>query len=316
MNEFAQRLAQLRKERSMTQEQLAQELGITAQAVSKWENGQSYPDILLLPKLAEVYGVRVDELLGCAPERDEDEAPALALPWSDDPNTIHAVLFAGHTLIGEKDVTNCPEASRISFQYEGDALNVQSYFAVNCEAVQGSVSAGGSVNCDSIGGDVKAGASVNCDGVEGNVSAGGSVTCDDVEGSVSAGGNITCDSIEGNASAVSINCDSIGGKASSAGKGKHGRKGMNFDFSFDGKEFGRTMEEFGRKMGALGEELGQQINRKITEKLAEKCDETTPMDAEEDDEPVDLDALEEEIDRKLNAAFGGDFRVADGESGK
>lgn len=41
MNEFAQRITQLRKERAMTQEQLAQELGITAQAVSKWENGVS-----------------------------------------------------------------------------------------------------------------------------------------------------------------------------------------------------------------------------------------------------------------------------------
>lgn len=294
MNEFAQRITQLRKERAMTQEQLAQELGITAQAVSKWENGQSYPDILLLPKLAEVYGVRVDELLGCAPEKDEDEAPALALPWSDESNTIHAVLFAGHTLIGEKDVTNCPEASRISFQYEGGALNIRSYFAVNCEAVQGNVTAGGSVNCDN------------------------------VEGNVSAGGNITCDSIEGNASAVSINCDSIGGEAASAGKGKHGRKGRDFSFSFDGRELGRTMEEFGRKMGALGEELGQQINKKIAEtfdggavngKLAQKFAEKFDGDAE-NDEPVDLDALDEEIDRKMNAAFGGDFKITDEEDGE
>ena len=47
MNDFAQRIITLRKELSMTQEQLAQELGITAQAVSKWETGQSYPDITL-----------------------------------------------------------------------------------------------------------------------------------------------------------------------------------------------------------------------------------------------------------------------------
>ena len=53
MNDFAQRIITLRKELSMTQEQLAQELGITAQAVSKWETGQSYPDITLLPKLAD-----------------------------------------------------------------------------------------------------------------------------------------------------------------------------------------------------------------------------------------------------------------------
>ena len=111
MYEFAQRITALRKARAMTQEQLAQELGITAQAVSKWETGQSCPDITLLPKLAEVCGVRVDELLGCAPEKDEDEPPVCSLPWSDDPKTIHAVLFAGHTLIGAQEVTNCPEAS-------------------------------------------------------------------------------------------------------------------------------------------------------------------------------------------------------------
>ena len=108
MYEFAQRITTLRKARAMTQEQLAQELGITAQAVSKWETGQSYPDITLLPKLAEVCGVRVDELLGCAPEKDEDDPPVCSLPWSDDPKTIHAVLFAGHTLIGAQEVTNCP----------------------------------------------------------------------------------------------------------------------------------------------------------------------------------------------------------------
>ena len=76
MNDFAQRIITLRKELSMTQEQLAQELGITAQAVSKWETGQSYPDSTLLPKLAEVFHVRVDELLGVAQQQDEEAEEA------------------------------------------------------------------------------------------------------------------------------------------------------------------------------------------------------------------------------------------------
>lgn len=328
MNEFAQRITQLRKERSMTQEQLAQELGITAQAVSKWENGQSYPDILLLPKLAEVYGVRVDELLGCAPEKDEDEAASLALPWDDDPTTIHAVLFAGHTLIGEKDVTNCREASRISFQYEGAALNIQSVFSVECGDVGGNVTANGGVNCDNVSGDVRANGSVNCDAVEGNLSAGGSVTCDDVRGSVRAGGSVTCDTIGGNATAGgSLDCDSIGGDAHSGSGNRNAgesRRGRSFNFSFDSKEFGRTMEEFGRKMSSLGEELGQQINKKISETfdngaangvLAQKIAEKFNSGAE-DEAPVDLDALDKQINQKLSAAFGGDFEIVDEESGK
>jgi len=57
------RISYLRKEKGITQEEMAEKLGVTPQAVSKWENDISYPDILLLPKLAEILGVTVDELL-------------------------------------------------------------------------------------------------------------------------------------------------------------------------------------------------------------------------------------------------------------
>lgn len=57
------RISQLRKENGITQEEMAEKLGVTPQAVSKWENDISYPDILLLPKIAEMLGVTVDELL-------------------------------------------------------------------------------------------------------------------------------------------------------------------------------------------------------------------------------------------------------------
>ena len=54
----------LRKQRGITQEQLADSIGISFQAVSKWENNQSCPDISVLPDLADVFGISVDELLG------------------------------------------------------------------------------------------------------------------------------------------------------------------------------------------------------------------------------------------------------------
>ena len=57
----------LRKQRKMTQRQLAQKLGVTAQAVSKWESSQSCPDIQLLPLIAGCFGISIDQLLGWEP---------------------------------------------------------------------------------------------------------------------------------------------------------------------------------------------------------------------------------------------------------
>ena len=60
---IGKRIAHLRKENGLTQEELASHMGISPQAVSKWENDQTCPDISALPKLARLFGVTVDELL-------------------------------------------------------------------------------------------------------------------------------------------------------------------------------------------------------------------------------------------------------------
>jgi len=62
-NTIGKRIAQLRKEKNFTQEDLAQMMEVSAQAVSKWENDLTCPDISSLPKLAKILGVTVDELL-------------------------------------------------------------------------------------------------------------------------------------------------------------------------------------------------------------------------------------------------------------
>lgn len=64
---LGKRIAAHRKELGLTQDRLAELLGITPQAVSKWENNQSCPDIAILPRLAEIFGITVDELLGMKP---------------------------------------------------------------------------------------------------------------------------------------------------------------------------------------------------------------------------------------------------------
>lgn len=60
---IGKRIALLRKEKGLKQEELAEMLGVSGQAVSKWENDQTCPDISLLPQLASILGVTVDELL-------------------------------------------------------------------------------------------------------------------------------------------------------------------------------------------------------------------------------------------------------------
>lgn len=62
-NSIGKRIAALRREKGLKQDDLAKMLDISAQAVSKWENDQTCPDISLLPKLAKILEVTVDELL-------------------------------------------------------------------------------------------------------------------------------------------------------------------------------------------------------------------------------------------------------------
>lgn len=77
MNEtLGRRIALYRKEKGMKQDELAEMLGVSPQAVSKWENDQTCPDIGLLPQLSKILGVTVDELLS---GKAEEELPAVRL---------------------------------------------------------------------------------------------------------------------------------------------------------------------------------------------------------------------------------------------
>lgn len=64
LNNLNERIAYYRKKCGLTQEELAEKCSVTPQAVSKWENGLTSPDISLLPHLAETFGISTDELLG------------------------------------------------------------------------------------------------------------------------------------------------------------------------------------------------------------------------------------------------------------
>ncbi len=65
----ADNIVRLRKKNNLTQEKLASLLGVTFQSVSKWETAQTFPDITIIPKLADIFGVSVDTLLGYQAEK-------------------------------------------------------------------------------------------------------------------------------------------------------------------------------------------------------------------------------------------------------
>lgn len=83
---LGKRIAAHRKRLGLTQDRLAEILGVTAQAVSKWENDQSCPDIAMLPKLAETFHCTTDELLGIQQEQ-ETVHTAEVLPHTEDPES-------------------------------------------------------------------------------------------------------------------------------------------------------------------------------------------------------------------------------------
>lgn len=84
---LGKRIAYLRKQRNMTQDDLAEKLMVSPQAVSKWETGQSCPDIALLPDLAKELGVTVDCLLS------GDQAPATQLVPDADRKPVEQMLL-------------------------------------------------------------------------------------------------------------------------------------------------------------------------------------------------------------------------------
>ena len=81
---LAENIIQLRHEKKITQEQLADFVGVTKASVSKWETKQSMPDILLLPQLAAFFDVTIDELLGYEPQLSKEQMEKIYLELAAD----------------------------------------------------------------------------------------------------------------------------------------------------------------------------------------------------------------------------------------
>ena len=243
---FGQRIAALRKARGMTQEALAQKLGITNQAVSKWESDQCCPDIMQLPVLADIFEISMDALFGRTEPALPQPEPATVigeLPWEDN-DDLHEVCFVGHKLVRYQDIPSLggkrerfsysfsclgfdkssPRGNEpVQLHFSGNVGNLYSDYAVYCSesAIGGNVQAGDGVICTDVGGEVRAGDGVTCVTVQGNVIAGDSVTCTgSIGGNAQAGDDVHCEGIiQGNVSAGGdVECGGdIGGRVQAQG---------------------------------------------------------------------------------------------------
>ena len=73
MIKLNENIKKYRQKKDMTQSQLATVFGVSEQAVSRWENGNTYPDITLLPAIADYFDISLDELMGMENYKDEKE---------------------------------------------------------------------------------------------------------------------------------------------------------------------------------------------------------------------------------------------------
>lgn len=100
---LGKKISELRREKGITQDEMSEKLGVSPQAVSKWENDISCPDIMLLPKIAEMLGVTVDELLSDTPKKE-----TVVLPKEKRKNFDDMILKIFVNSGGDKVKVNLP----------------------------------------------------------------------------------------------------------------------------------------------------------------------------------------------------------------
>lgn len=237
----------LRGSKGISQETLADACGVSMQAVSKWENGQSYPDITLLPVLSDYFHVTLDYLLTgeypspCAESvGDEDRRIIEALQNRTKPDTLYIVQYQNGKVLDKTAFDQDADRFRqppVKIRFEEalqnskNNLHVEFWGNAMVEGdVGGSVNTGGTLTCTDVNGSVDAGGDVTCADVNGTVSAGGSVACADVNGSVTAGSTVHCADVGGNVSAGNnVTCNDVDGKVTA--NGAVTCTGANYDMS-------------------------------------------------------------------------------------
>lgn len=211
---FGKNFKQFRKKLGLSQEEISEKLGVTSQAVSKWECDRSYPNLEVLLSIAELFDISLDMLLRGREKTEEgykvNDGAQQILGLPDD-ETLRIVLCKGNKLLRYEEGCNGLKVPlkingkigklevRGSATIDGDVFgSITASASVGCNNVDGNITAGASVSCDNVTGNVASGLSFSGDNVYGDVSAGGNVGCDNIHGDVQCGGDISCDNITGN----------------------------------------------------------------------------------------------------------------------
>lgn len=244
MQNFGENLKRYRKESKISQDELASRMGITPQAVSKWECGLSYPDITLIIPLAELFGITADDLLrgvGTAKEissaTDENEAAEVEESESDacekkftdeyiedcdgilaDDGVIRIVMCEGRRILrAEEAAKREPILIKIEKVKTKDENSIFHRLFEKDGKVELSVYGNCEIDGD-VNGPLTAGGYVNCGEVNGCVNAGGAVSCGEVNGHVDAGGGVSCSEVNGNVDAKGhVTCGEVNGHAHANG---------------------------------------------------------------------------------------------------
>lgn len=180
-------IAELRKKRGLSQEELACMLDITFQAVSKWENQLSCPDIALIPKIAEIFQVSIDFLFG---QEEKKTMEKHSTEWPND-NNLYAVIFQGHQILKKEEITD--DLSQIELKYDGNmqGITIKSYFSVTVteNITDSTIQSGTHITCADI--------------TDSKIESGTHITCADIYDcdSICSEAHITCADI--------YNCDNI-----------------------------------------------------------------------------------------------------------
>ena len=95
---LATNILKYRKKSGLSQDELAQKLGVTFQAVSKWENAKAMPDITFLPTMCDIFGCYIDELFSRTVQTEIHYDLCTEFPWYDD-SVMREVLCEGRKII-------------------------------------------------------------------------------------------------------------------------------------------------------------------------------------------------------------------------